>query len=245
MANRPLRNRKEGLLLGSEHSAAEFETKAGGSSSSTGGDSLALVRTSYGSKDWKSASALPTYPHNMTNEAEQGHTSEPNQTHHLPTSDRSSAQDWPQQKFPTGSEVKGGAMYYDCTAGEGVDQINGPTIKNDPNLLNLLAMQQSGPHFKYTHFGNANSTASSYMTQTLSSANNALMYIDCTKSGAGDQINNIDATYDQDLCGLPVSHAYYSGCKVLPSQDLAQRAARPRQINGPSLRRLPKAHPKD
>ncbi|KAK0377545.1 hypothetical protein CLIM01_05097 [Colletotrichum limetticola] len=245
MANRSLRNRKESLLLGSEHSAAEFNTQAGSSSSSTGGDSLALVRTSYGSQDWNSASTLPTYPHNMTNEAEQGHTSEPSQTHHLPTSDGPSAQDWPQQRFPAGTEVKASAVYYNCTADEGVDQINGPTIENDPNLLDRLAMQRSGPHFKYTHFGNANSTASSYMTHTLSSAGNALLYIDCTKSGAGDQINNIHATYDRDLCGIPVSHGYYSGCKVLPSQGLVQKAARPRQINGPSLRRQPKAHPED
>ncbi|EXF80880.1 hypothetical protein CFIO01_03388 [Colletotrichum fioriniae PJ7] len=245
MANRPLRNTKASLLLGSEHYAAELEKQAGGSSSPTSGDSLAIVRTSHGSQDWKPASALHTYPPNMFNEAEQSYISEPDQAHPLPTSDHPSSQDWPQQKFPIGSEVQGCALYHKCTAGEGVTQINGLYVENDPNLLDLMAMQRSGPHFKYSHFGNANSTASSYMTQTLNSAGNALLYIDCTKSGAGDQINNIDATYDRDLCGLPVLHAYYSGCNTLPSQGLAQKATGQRQINGPSLRRQKKAHTED
>ncbi|KAK1722842.1 uncharacterized protein BDZ83DRAFT_653544 [Colletotrichum acutatum] len=247
MANRPLRNRKESLLLRSEHYAAEFEKQAGGSSSPTSGDSVALVKTSHGSQDWKPASALPTYmhPQNMTNEAEQSHISGSDQAHLLATDDRPSSQDWPQQKFPFGGEVKGRAMYHNCTADKGVDQINGAYVENDPNLLDLMAMQRPGPHFKYTHFGNASPTASSYMAQSSNSADNALLFINCTKSGPGDQINNIHATYDRDLCGLPVLHAYYSGCNVLSSQGLVQNGTRQRQINGPSLKRQKKAHNED
>ncbi|KAK1703993.1 hypothetical protein BDP67DRAFT_584148 [Colletotrichum lupini] len=123
MANRPLRNRQESLLLGPKHDAAEFEKQAGGSSSTTSGDSVALVKSSHGPQDWKPASAFHTYmhPQRMTSEAEQSHISEQHQGHPLPTGDRPSSQDWPQQEFPFGSEVRGRSMYYNCTAGKGVN----------------------------------------------------------------------------------------------------------------------------
>ncbi|KAK1545120.1 hypothetical protein CPAR01_02622 [Colletotrichum paranaense] len=247
MANRPLRNRQESLLLGPKHDAAEFEKQAGGSSSTTSGDSVALVKSSHGPQDWKPASALHTYmhPQRMTSEAEQSHISEQHQGHPLPTGDRPSSQDWPQQEFPFGSEVRGRSMYYNCTAGEGVNQINGAYVENDSNLLDQMAMQRPGPHFNYTHFGNANPTASSCMTQPSNSADNALLFINCTKSGPGEQINNIHATYDRDLCGLPVLHAYYSGCNMLSGQGPVQNGTVQRQINGPSLRRLKKANTED
>ncbi|KAK1477715.1 hypothetical protein CTAM01_15100 [Colletotrichum tamarilloi] len=247
MANRPLRNRPESLLLGPKHDAAEFEKQAGGSSSTTSGDSVALVKSSYGPQDWKPAPALHTYmhPQRMTSEAEQSHISEQHQGHPLPTGDRSSSQDWPQQEFPFGSEVRGRSMYYNCTAGKGVNQINGAYVENDSNLLDQMAMQRPGPHFNYTHFGNANPTASSYMTQPSNSADNALLFINCTKSGPGEQINNIHATYDRDLCGLPVLHAYYSGCNMLSGQGPVRNGTVQRQINGPSLRRLKKANTED
>ncbi|KAK1625743.1 hypothetical protein BDP81DRAFT_452698 [Colletotrichum phormii] len=183
----------------------------------------------------------------MAKEAEQSCGVGPDQAHPLPTSNSPSSQDWPHQGVPIGIEVnmKGRTIYRDCTAGEGVTQINGAYIENDPDLLNRMAMQPSGPHFNYDHIGHANSTASSYITQTLSSTDNALLYINCTKSGTGDQHNNLDATYDGDVYGTPSMHAYYFGCAVLPSQGQGQTSTGQRQINGPSLRRQKKTNAED